>query len=118
MVPDDNRRWFQMTIGDETISEADVVVSLVRLAECRELKKVRLCETCKRRWLVAAKSNFRFCSDRCREDFYAKSPDYHDRKAANQRRYRDNLKRNLALHGFVSQRAGGGNVTKGKVVPD
>jgi hypothetical protein len=114
MVPDDNKRWFQMTIGDETISEADVVMSLVRLAESRDLKKVRLCEMCKRRWLVAARRNYRFCSDPCREDFYAKAPDYHGRKAANQRKYRENLKRNLALHDFVSQRAGGGNVTKGK----
>ena len=85
-----------MTIGQETISEADAVISLVRLAETGDLRKVRRCEMCKERWLVAAKRNYRFCSDRCRETFYASSSDYHSRKAANQRRYRENLKRNQA----------------------
>ncbi len=101
MVPDENKRWFQMTIGQETISEADAALSLVRLAETGELGKVRLCEMCKERWRVAAKRSYRFCSDRCREDFYAKAPDYHGRKAANQRRYRENLKRNLAAQSFA-----------------
>ena len=96
MVPDENKRWFRMTIGQETISEADAVISLVRLAETGDLRKVRRCEMCKERWLVAAKRNYRFCSDRCRETFYASSSDYHSRKAANQRRYRENLKRNQA----------------------
>ncbi len=55
MVPDENKRWFQMHIGNETISEADAVISLVRLAESGDLGKVRLCEMCKERWRVAAK---------------------------------------------------------------
>jgi hypothetical protein len=101
MVPDENKRWFRMTIGQETISEADAALSLVRLAETGELGKVRLCEMCKERWRVAAKRNYRFCSDQCREAFYAKAPDYHSRKAANQRKYRENLKRNLAVQGSV-----------------
>jgi hypothetical protein len=94
MVPDENKRWFQMAIGDETISEADAVISLVRLAETGELGKVRLCDMCKKHWRVAAKKHYRFCSEECREAFYARDPDYHSRKAANQRRYRENLKRN------------------------
>jgi hypothetical protein len=96
MVPDENKRSFQMRIADETISEADAVISLVRLAETGEHGKVRLCDMCKTRWRVAARKNYRFCSEQCREDFYAKAPDYHSRKAANQRRYRENLKRNQA----------------------
>ena len=99
MVPDENRRWFQISIGYETISEADAVISLVRLAETGDLGKVRLCEMCKERWRVAAKRNYRFCSNQCREGFYAKSPDYHSRKAANQRKYRENLKRSQVAHG-------------------
>ena len=99
MVPDENKRWFQMHIGNETISEADAVISLVRLAESGDLGKVRLCEMCKERWRVAAKRNYRFCSDQCREAFYAKAPDYHSRKAANQRKYREGLKRKLAAQG-------------------
>jgi hypothetical protein len=96
MAPDANRRWFQTSIGNETISEADAVLSLVRLAETGDLVKVRLCEMCKERWLFAGKRNNRFCSDSCREEFYARSPDYHNRKAANQRKYRERLKRALA----------------------
>jgi len=99
MVPDENKRWFQMHVGNETISEADAVISLVRLAESGDLGKVRLCEMCKERWRVAAKRNYRFCSDQCREAFYAKAPDYHSRKAANQRRYREALKRKQAAQG-------------------
>jgi len=101
MVPDENKRWFQMHIGNETISEADAVISLVRLAETGDLGRVRLCEMCKERWRVAAKRNYRFCSDQCREAFYAKAPDYHSRKAANQRKYRENLKRRLAAQGLI-----------------
>lgn len=96
MVPDENRRSFQIQIGNETIGEADAVLSLVRLAETGELRKIRLCETCKEVWLFAAKLNYRFCSDQCREGFYATSPDYHSRKAANQQKYRERLKLSMA----------------------
>jgi hypothetical protein len=99
MVPDENMNWFKMYFGNETTSEADAVMSLVRLAETGDLGKVRLCETCKERWRFAAKRNYRFCSDQCRESFYAKSPDYHSRKAANQRKYRVNLKRIQSAQG-------------------
>jgi hypothetical protein len=101
MVPDENVRCFKMYFGYETIDEADAVMSLVRLAETGDLGKVRLCETCKERWRFAAKRNYRFCSDQCRESFYAKSPDYHSRKAANQRRYRENLKRMQSAQGAL-----------------
>jgi hypothetical protein len=100
MVPDENKRRFKIHIAGETISEADTVLSLVRLAQTGDLGKVRLCEMCKERWRVAAKRSYRFCSDQCREAFYAKSPEYHSRKAANQRKYRETLKRNEAALGF------------------
>lgn len=93
MVPDDNSRWFEMKIGGwTTVSEADAVLCLVRLDLTGEVGQVRLCETCRDRWRVAAKSNYRFCSSDCRSAFYAKQPNYHARKAANQRKYRRNLK--------------------------
>jgi len=101
LVPDENKRWFRMTIDRETISEADAVISLVRLAETGDLRKVRLCEMCEKRWRIAAKRNYRFCSKDCREAFYANAPDYHNRKAANQRRYRENQKRNRANQGSI-----------------
>ena len=93
MAPDDNRRWHKLQFGYEVISEPDAVLSLLRLAETGDLRKVRLCKMCNERWLFAGKRNYRFCSDQCRERFYAKSPDYHSRKAANQRKYREKLKR-------------------------
>jgi hypothetical protein len=104
-VPDENKRWFEMQIGDETISEGDAVMSLVRLAEIGDLGRVRLCEMCKERWRVAAKRNYRFCSDQCREAFYAKAPEYHSRKAASQRKYREKLKRMQAAQGTLLPRS-------------
>lgn len=92
VVPDENKRWFTMRIGGETISEADAVMSLLRLASTGDLSKIRQCETCGNRWIFAAKRNYQFCSTKCRESFYAKAPDYHDRKAKNQRVYRLRLK--------------------------
>lgn len=96
MVPDDKKECFTMPVAGRTISEPDAVMALMRLADIGDLRKVRLCETCKERWRVAAKRNYRFCSAQCREAFYAKAPDYHERKAANQRKYRQQLKQNEA----------------------
>jgi hypothetical protein len=93
MFPDVDKRWFKIQIGDSTISEGDAVLALVRLHLANEGHKVTLCEECRKRWRVVAKSHYRFCSDRCRGNYYAKSPDYHDRKAKNQARYRANNKR-------------------------
>jgi hypothetical protein len=93
IVPDEKRSWFTMRIGTETTSEADAVISLLRLASTRDLSKVGRCQACADRWLFAAKRNYRFCSAECRETFYAKAPDYHGRKAKNQREYRQRLKK-------------------------
>jgi hypothetical protein len=101
MVPDEKKRWFKIKVGQETISEADAVMALVRLAESGDLGRLQRCEMCKERWHVAAKRNYRFCSDECRENFYAKAPDYHSRKAANQRKYRENLKRAQAAQALA-----------------
>jgi hypothetical protein len=92
MVPDQKKRWFQIKITERTISEADVVMSLVRLASTWEIGKVHLCEMCKQRWHVAAKRNYKFCSEECRISFYKTAPEYHQTKAATQRRYRARLK--------------------------
>ncbi|MDR3752860.1 MAG: hypothetical protein P4K93_09330 [Terracidiphilus sp.] len=75
------------------VSEPVVIVALARLAANHELYKVRLCETCGERWRVSERQLDRFCSPKCREAFHSKSPEYHERKAANQRRYRANLPR-------------------------
>jgi hypothetical protein len=93
IVPDANRRVFQMKVGPFTATEADAVMSMVRLDASGQLSQVRLCEQCQKVWRVSLRKLDRFCGDVCREAFYAKSPDYHKRKAANQRKYREGLKR-------------------------
>lgn len=76
------------------VDESGVVAALLRLAANRELYKVRLCENCRESWLVCNRPTLdRFHSSRCRESYYAKSPEYHDRKAHNQRTYRARLRR-------------------------
>ena len=67
-------------------TEADAALGLVRLHAMGDLGKVRLCEVCREHWLAARHSNYRFCSKECREQFYEGKPDYHERKARNQRK--------------------------------
>jgi hypothetical protein len=91
MVPDD-RKCFQMTIGDRTIAEADAVMAMMRLDSTGDLRQIHLCRMCSQKWHVAAKRGYQFCSDACRTEFYASSPNYHQKKADTQRRYRARLK--------------------------
>lgn len=101
MVPGESRPGFRTTVSDGELTvnvrEADVVAALVRLAAGRELRKVRLCEQCQKRWRVSLREMDRFCSGECREAWYVNSPDYKPRKAANQANYRAQLKRNGLL---------------------
>ena len=87
-----SRKNPQIRGGSFPITEGDVAMALVRLYADGDLGKVRLCETCHNQWRVAAHSNYRFCSKECREQFYKSQPDYHERKAKNQRQYRKNEK--------------------------
>jgi len=93
VFPDSNSQWFIAEIIPGTkVSEADAVMSLVRLQLVGDLERVRLCQTCERRWFVGAHSNYRFCGDECREQFYKVQPGYLPQKAKNQRKYRRRLK--------------------------
>jgi hypothetical protein len=92
LVSDADKRAFRLIVGEWELVEADVALSLVRLYLRGELERVRLCERCKRRWVDRAKSHYRFCSDECRESYYTESDDYYDRKADNQRNYRERKK--------------------------
>ena len=96
------------------VTEADAALSLVRLHAMGDLRKVRLCEVCRKRWLAASHSNYRFCSKQCREEFFQSQPDYHKRKAGNQRRYRENLKRMHDGPRCCTQRAGRHYTEKGR----
>jgi len=103
MVPK-HRRGPEIVIEDQSVSvrvdESTVVAALCRLAASRELHKVRLCEQCGEQWRVSERKIDRFCSPQCREAFYAKSPEFRQRKATNQRNYRDRMKENYA-RGFL-----------------
>ena len=78
--------------GSFPLTEGDVAAALVRLYADGDLGKVRICETCHNQWRVAAHSNYRFCSKECREQDDKSKPDYHERKAKNQSKYRKTQK--------------------------
>ncbi|HUV69757.1 MAG TPA: hypothetical protein VMW15_08870 [Terracidiphilus sp.] len=98
MVPK-HPRGPEIKLSDESfnvrVNESTVIAALARLAANHELHKVRLCETCGERWRVSERKIDRFCSQQCRDAFHISSPDYKDRKAANQRKYRESLKQNM-----------------------
>lgn len=98
-----NPRGPQIEIENEVqfskirVTEAWVAAALASLAASRELSKVRLCDNCQERWLVSVRPTMdRFCSAGCREHFHTHSDAYRESKAANQRRYRERLKENVA----------------------
>jgi hypothetical protein len=76
------------------VSEASVVLALVRLATRHELAKVHLCKQCRECWHVALRSIDQFCSTECREYFHTHSDAYRARKRKIQQDYRDQLRRN------------------------
>jgi hypothetical protein len=86
------------------VSETAVVNALARLAEKRELWKVRLCEQCREKWRVSERQIDRFCpGKKCRLAFYAQKPDRNVRQREIQRRYRANLKLRQAAEDTVLQ---------------
>jgi hypothetical protein len=87
----------KLRVGEWAVTEADTALALVRLFLNNELERVAVCEMCAQRWFSKSKSNFRFCSDECREGFYVKSDTYHARKARTQRKYRLKQKREKAF---------------------
>jgi hypothetical protein len=70
------------------VSEEYVVAAMGRLANQRELYKVRLCEQCRERWRLAERTIDRFCSDLCRITSFQNSKDYKERQRKHQERYR------------------------------
>src|ERR1039457_403630 len=95
-VPKDMRgRPIQVSDGGTTVqvNEAAVVAALARLAANRKLEKARLCVWCRERWHVSEREIDKFCCAKCRQAYYAHSPEYRPKKAEAQRRYREQLKR-------------------------
>lgn len=93
LAPDANKRSFHLQYGESMLYEADAAISLVRLYLSGDWERLRLCEKCKRRWLVATKSHYRFCGEQCRESYYAESEGFSEHRAEIQKRYRQRLKK-------------------------
>jgi len=72
------------------ITEAWVVAALGRLANQRELFRVRLCDQCGQRWRVSMREMDRFCSNKCRDAFHFTSDLGKARNAARQATFRLN----------------------------
>ncbi len=67
-------------------------MALVRLAVRRQLRKLRLCDQCKKVWRVSERKMDRFCSMGCREAAYAQQPEYRKRRREILKRHRENKK--------------------------
>ncbi len=86
-------RGYELRIEEWSLSEPDAAAALVRLYQMKDLWRVRLCDQCKKRWLVAAKSHYHFCSKQCREENFVHSPAYAARRREIQKGYRERKKR-------------------------
>lgn len=80
-----------------TVSEGDAVLAILRLAQRGLLDRVRPCPTCLQTWVYAKHTNYKFCSTKCRENYYTKTDEYRAKKADQMRQYRDRLRRREAL---------------------
>jgi hypothetical protein len=76
--------------GTYRMSEGAAILCFARLHTSGELHRLRLCDRCKREWIAATKTNYKFCSDKCREETYAATPEYKKRKREQMRRQRRN----------------------------
>jgi len=75
-----------------TVSEGDAVLAVLRLAARGLIGRVRLCVTCSERWLYAKHRNYKFCTAKCRENYYVDTDDYRKRKAGQMKQYRERLR--------------------------
>jgi hypothetical protein len=78
--------------GTYGVSEGDAVLAVLRLTERGLFNRIRQCATCTRQWLYAKHRNYRFCSAKCREDYYVRSDDYRRRKAVQMRQHREQVR--------------------------
>jgi hypothetical protein len=93
LVPDTIRGSFQVELGPFTVTEADVVMAMVRLDANGELGQVRLCPQCKKIYRVSLREMDRFCGKVCWLAHQAADPEHLKRKAKNQAEHRKREKR-------------------------
>ncbi len=79
------------TAGFVAPEEGNAAFAVVNLFNAGELDRIGTCQTCGR-WRVVAKSHYRFCSEACRLESYAKDDQFRERKKRNQQNYRKRLK--------------------------
>ena len=82
--------------GTYRMSEGAAILCFARLHTSGELHRLRLCDRCKREWVAATKTHYRFCSDKCREETYAATEEYKRRKREQMRTQRRNERRRIA----------------------
>ncbi|MGB8481729.1 MAG: hypothetical protein WCE63_23245 [Acidobacteriaceae bacterium] len=88
LVPDAIPGSFQVKLGRFTATEADAVMSMVRLDANGELGQVRLCPQCKKIYRVSLREMDRFCGSVCQLAHQAADPKHLERKAKNQAKHR------------------------------
>jgi hypothetical protein len=77
-----NSKWVHT--GDPH-TEAAALLNLLRLAETKELPRVRKCHC--GRWFLARKSDQEFCSTRCRQKAFSATGKFKQRRRAYMRNY-------------------------------
>jgi hypothetical protein len=85
----DYRLPFTNDLGQKFfVQEGTVVSLLLKLAESRNLSRVRLCAWCKKGWRVSLRSIDRFCTDKCRLNWYFNTDEGKRRHKEAQKKYK------------------------------
>jgi len=80
-------RWFK-TIDRRVhgVRDSDAVNFIFAMAEAGDLNRVRRCGHCQK-WFYAGKRHQRFCSHKCQQSEYTKSPEWKERRRKYMRDY-------------------------------
>jgi hypothetical protein len=73
--------------------EHEMAIAVVELWTLGNLRQVRLCEQCKKKWFAMKHKNYRFCRDRCRPAFFRSTEEGKAKGRLRQKKYREGLKR-------------------------
>ena len=74
-------------------NERMLAVTVADLWTLGSLRRVRLCEQCKKKWFVGEHKNYRFCGSLCRAAFFRSTDKAKEKGRIRQQKYRENLKR-------------------------
>jgi hypothetical protein len=63
-----------------TLHEGQALEDLIQLARTGNLDRLALCAQCRQRWVFRSRKNRRYCSDKCCQEEYEKSPERKEQK--------------------------------------